>query len=207
MKTIYFILIISFVFAGYVKADSTLIGVWGISPGEDANFAISTDSVYYVDNDTSCKYSVNGDSIFINMGANYIYRAKYILRNDSLILMDKMGTTKYVRFAESRTPTYSSFTMQQNFINITYGIGFNENGVSLYISFIPIVNMDIGISYLLGNISENSRPSFQVNKTYNTPGQFWYVTINTNGDVYIKNVCCTIFSSGASINIGLTYPL
>jgi len=196
MKPIYLILIAFFLFAGSVKGDPTLIGVWGTVKGEDASFEISNDSIYYLHSDVSVKYSVKGDSIFINYASNYIYRARYIVSDDSLILIDKSYTSKFVRFMED-PPKYGSFTMQPSFINITSGLIYDGHCVSFYISFIPISTMQIGVKYLVANISANCRPSVQQKLTYNGE-KTREITINPNGDIYFKIICCSSSSGGVS---------
>ena len=196
MKTIYIILIAFFVFDGTVKADPTLIGVWGVSKGEDASFEISQDSIYYLDSNVSVRYSVIGDSIFINMAPNDVYRAKYILRNDSLILIDDYQTSKFVRFVDEPT-IYGSFTMQPGFSSITSGINYDGHLVSFYIAFIPDSTMQVGVKYLVANISANCRPSVQQNLTYNGD-KTWEITIDPNGDIYFKIICCSSLSGAVS---------
>jgi hypothetical protein len=187
------------------KAVPTLIGVWGVSKGENANFAIEKDSIYYPDAAESLKYSVISDSIFFNGGAY-----KYILRNDSLILIDKFETSKFVslegRSAKDEVPTLEgSFTMQPGFYNITSCITKYENFVSLYIAFFPYSTMQVGVNYLVANISANCRPL--VKQYYKHDGdKSWDITIDPNGDIYFKIKCCSSLSGGVGFNY-ISYPL
>jgi len=74
-----------------------LLGIWGSSPNENANFEILKDSIYYPDDFAYVKYTTKGDSIFIDYDGA-IYKAKYLVRNDTLTMIDKNNIDVFIRF-------------------------------------------------------------------------------------------------------------
>ena len=78
-----------------------LIGVWGFKKGDNAVFEIKSDSIFYVDELYSIKYSATNDSLFFYFNNNYKYNTKYLVTPDSLILYkNNKAENRYLRFTE-----------------------------------------------------------------------------------------------------------
>ncbi|NNV55172.1 hypothetical protein [Limnovirga soli] len=79
------------------QANNKLLGIWSDGSSENATFIIKSDSVYYVDQFKSYKYVLNDDSIKI-IYPDWIYAAKVIFKNDTLILESEDGTSEFLKF-------------------------------------------------------------------------------------------------------------
>ena len=79
---------------------SKIMGIWTDGSTENATFEINSKSFYYVDDFKDYSYELNKDTIQINY-ADHVYRAKILLRNDTLIMNSKeYKQAKYWRFKE-----------------------------------------------------------------------------------------------------------
>jgi hypothetical protein len=74
-----------------------LLGIWTDGGSTNASFVIKKDSIFYVDQFTSYKYELNGDSIKIKY-PEMIYTGKIRLLKDSLFLESDGETIKYWKF-------------------------------------------------------------------------------------------------------------
>lgn len=75
-----------------------LWGIWGNEGSENAIFDIKTDSIYYVDEMRSYKYSLVGDTIIIYY-PDYSYKSKVRIKGDTLIMDSEVnGQAKFWRF-------------------------------------------------------------------------------------------------------------
>ncbi len=64
----------AFLFASGLN-NPQLIGVWGKVKGENAKFEIKSDSIYYLDDLSSCKYSATNDSLFVDLNG-YMFKVR-----------------------------------------------------------------------------------------------------------------------------------
>ena len=77
-----------------------IMGIWTDGSTENATFEIKSKSIYYVDDFKDYSYELKNDTIEIKY-PDYIYRAKVLLRNDTLIMNSKdYNQAKYWRFKE-----------------------------------------------------------------------------------------------------------
>jgi hypothetical protein len=103
-----------------------------------------------------------------------------------------------------------TFTMQPGVLNFTSSITNNGATVSFYLGFVPNGTLNPMTNYLIANISANCRPSVQrVIRYYGD--KTWDITINPNGDMYVKIVCgaggsCSPLNGAAGFGT-ITYPL
>lgn len=74
-----------------------LIGAWTDGGTENATFNIQKNSIFYVDQLTAYKYSLNGDSIKI-FYPDWVFSGAVRLTKDTLVIVSEDGTTKYWRF-------------------------------------------------------------------------------------------------------------
>ena len=74
-----------------------LNGVWTDGSTENSTFTISNKQIQYTDQLQSIPFSFFHDSIQIEF-ASLPYKAHFILSNDTLILNDENGETKFFRF-------------------------------------------------------------------------------------------------------------
>ncbi|WP_207420062.1 hypothetical protein [Desertivirga brevis] len=81
--------------AGPLK--SKVQGIWTNGTSENATFAIRKDSIFYVDQLTSFKYRISGDSIQIYY-PDFLYSGKIKFRKDTLILSSEYEDTRFWRF-------------------------------------------------------------------------------------------------------------
>ncbi|WP_291274396.1 hypothetical protein [Flavobacterium sp.] len=88
-----------------IKNDSKIsnhmiLGVWTNGSTENATFEIKSNTIYYVDDFKDYNYSLQNDTIEINY-PDYVYRAKVLLKNDTLIMNSKeYNQAKYWKFKE-----------------------------------------------------------------------------------------------------------
>ncbi len=81
-------------------SNKEILGVWTNGAHQNANFEITPKTFYYVDDFKDYEYTLENDSIAIKY-PDYVYRAKIILKGDSLIMNSKkFGQSKYWRFKE-----------------------------------------------------------------------------------------------------------
>lgn len=77
-----------------------IMGIWTNGSTENATFEIKSKSIYYVDDFQDYSYKLKNDTIEIKY-PDYIYRAKILLKNDTLIMNSKeYSQAKYWRFKE-----------------------------------------------------------------------------------------------------------
>ncbi|MEY4963050.1 MAG: hypothetical protein RLZZ323_369 [Bacteroidota bacterium] len=76
-----------------------IIGIWTQKGSINADFKIDNERFYYVDDFEFYKYSLNGDIIKIYY-TDYIYEGKVSFKNDTLIISNKDGEGRYLRFKE-----------------------------------------------------------------------------------------------------------
>ncbi|QNP53509.1 hypothetical protein [Hymenobacter qilianensis] len=77
--------------------NSKILGAWTNNSSENAIFDIRKDSIYYVDDLISYKYSMNRDSIKIDY-LDWAFVGAVSFARDSLIISSKDGVTKYWKF-------------------------------------------------------------------------------------------------------------
>jgi hypothetical protein len=78
---------------------SNLLGIWTDGSSENATFDIKKDSIYYVDQFASYKYSLRADSIKINY-PDYTFAGAVSFSKDTMIIASEDGTTKYWKFKD-----------------------------------------------------------------------------------------------------------
>lgn len=104
MKTTKMLLIVTMMIVlaqCFAQTSDLLKGVWGYKKGNNAVFEITAESIYYVDEMNSIKYSATVDSLIFIFENNYKYRTKYKVTTDSLILYkNNKVESRYVRFTE-----------------------------------------------------------------------------------------------------------
>jgi len=187
--TIIFFSICNINICGFAQNNSLLLGVWGFNRSENAVFEIKSDSIYYVDEMVSKKYTATNDSLIFDFDG-YKYRTKYVVSNDSLIFYkNNKIENRYIRFLES-----GNFTIQPGYTLITSNITSYGSYASFYLVFFPTSTMSVGTSYRVATVSENCRPLAPRVLSLTAGSRTWSVTINPNGDVY-----ATIVSGSAII--------
>jgi hypothetical protein len=78
--------------------DSLLLGAWTDGSSENASFAISKDSIFYVEALTSYQYTLKGDSLIIAF-PGMKFRGTVTVKGDTLTINEPgSGTSKYTRF-------------------------------------------------------------------------------------------------------------
>lgn len=199
-KISFYIIFIALLFSSASSLfGQNLIGVWGTSNNDNASFKINSDSIYYVESATSCKYIIKDDSIFINIDQDEVYKAKYTVRNDSLLLADEKETNVFVRITQGRITESGTFTMLPGFNYLTNSIKNYGGYAMFYFVFWPSSYMSVGTSYRVATIGENCWPFAIRVLSFTSGGNTWSVTVNPNGDVYARIV------SGSGIS-GSPYP-
>jgi hypothetical protein len=78
---------------------SDLSGVWTDGSSENATLDIRKDSIYYVDQSASYKYSLSNDSIKI-LYPDWTFTGAVIFNKDTLVIASEDGTTKYWKFKD-----------------------------------------------------------------------------------------------------------
>jgi hypothetical protein len=78
---------------------SDLAGVWTDGSSENATLDIRKDSIYYVDQSASYKYSLSNDSIKI-IYPDWTFTGAVIFNKDTLVMASEDGTTKYWKFKD-----------------------------------------------------------------------------------------------------------
>jgi hypothetical protein len=78
---------------------SDLSGVWTDGSSENAILDIRKDSIYYVDQSASYKYSLSNDSIKI-LYPDWTFTGAVIFNKDTLVIASEDGTTKYWKFKD-----------------------------------------------------------------------------------------------------------
>jgi len=76
---------------------SNFLGLWTDGNNENASFDIRKDSIYYVDQLATYKYSIVGDSIRIYY-PQWTFTGAIVLSNDTLTITSREGTTQYWKF-------------------------------------------------------------------------------------------------------------
>jgi hypothetical protein len=84
-----------------IKAEQTdssnILGVWTDGSSENASFYIKKDSIYYVDQFATYKYSVTDDSIKIYY-PDWTFTGAISLSKDTLTIISEDSMTKYWKF-------------------------------------------------------------------------------------------------------------
>lgn len=81
------------------NASLNILGIWTDGSSENASFDIRKDSIYYVDQFATYKYSIAGDSIKIYY-PGWTFTGAISLSKDTLIIASEDGMTKYWRFKD-----------------------------------------------------------------------------------------------------------
>lgn|SRR5690554_1497615 len=81
----------------YYNQGNKLIGLWSIVGEGNSLFKISIDSIYYLESNTTYKYEVKEDSLFIYHDG-YIYKSSYNFSKDKLIITGSNGIDTFVEF-------------------------------------------------------------------------------------------------------------
>ena len=76
-----------------------VFGIWTDGSSENANFEIRKDSIYYVDQFASYKYSLSSDSIKI-LYTDWTFTGAVSFTKDTMIIASENGTTKYWKFKD-----------------------------------------------------------------------------------------------------------
>ena len=215
---------------------TSFTGGWNVNIGENDGFSLSlqqvnntitgihtasADNGSFIDTSMHNEITINGiaqggDSAIVSFLSGYCGK-----QGTAVIKMINPTQIQWRVISKPNGPFYiplnaimdlapfgGNFTMQPNFIFITSGIYAYGPNVSLYISFITTTTMYIGSTCLLGNVSENCRPSSPIHQKYVTPDRIWDITINSNGDFYISfSSGYYMLSAASTVNIGVSYPL
>lgn len=78
-------------------SNSNLLGAWTDGSSENASFEIRKDSIYYVDQFATYKYSLTGDIIKIYY-PDWTFTGAINFSKDTLTIASEDGTTKYWKF-------------------------------------------------------------------------------------------------------------
>jgi len=78
---------------------SKQLGIWTDGSSENATFDIKKDSIYYVDQFTTYKYSLREDSIKI-FYPDWTFAGAVSFSKDTMIIASENGTTKYWKFKD-----------------------------------------------------------------------------------------------------------
>jgi biotin-(acetyl-CoA carboxylase) ligase len=78
---------------------NSVLGAWTDGSTENATFDIQQDSIFYVDQFTAYKYSLEGDSITITY-PDWVFSGKVSFIKDTLVITSEDGPTKYWKFTE-----------------------------------------------------------------------------------------------------------
>jgi hypothetical protein len=81
------------------NSDNLIFGVWRSLNDEDPIFEIKRDSIYYIDQFASYKYSIIDDSITI-FYSDYNFKSHIKLIQDTLIFKNAEQTDTYIRFKD-----------------------------------------------------------------------------------------------------------
>lgn len=76
---------------------SKLLGIWTDGNSENAVFDIRKDSIYYVDQFATYRYSLTGDTITI-FYPDWTFTGAISFSKDTLIIASEDGVTKYWKF-------------------------------------------------------------------------------------------------------------
>jgi hypothetical protein len=76
-----------------------IIGIWTSEGSINADFKIDKKTFYYVEDFAYYRYKMIGNNIKI-FYPDYVYKAKIVFKNDTLILINKDYETKYWRFKD-----------------------------------------------------------------------------------------------------------
>jgi hypothetical protein len=76
-----------------------IIGIWASKNKEPLTVKITKDSIYFTEHFESYKYTLKGDSMFINY-PDFLFAAKAYFNGDTLVMEAEHGKSKYVRFKQ-----------------------------------------------------------------------------------------------------------
>jgi len=82
--------------------NNSIIGCWGnhIETGNSILCITDTDSLFWVDPSLWCTYSINNDTITMNIDTFIYFQGRIEIRNDTLILMNCDFSWEYERYKE-----------------------------------------------------------------------------------------------------------
>lgn len=82
--------------------NNSIIGCWGnhIETGNSILCITDTDSLFWVDPSLWCTYSINNDTITMNIDTFIYFQGRIEIRNDTLILMNSDFSWEYERYKE-----------------------------------------------------------------------------------------------------------
>jgi hypothetical protein len=79
------------------KLETKILGIWTDGTTDNAAFEIRKDSIFYVDQLLTFKYSIDKDSIQINYN-DWVFKSKIFIQKDTLFLSSEFDTSKYWHF-------------------------------------------------------------------------------------------------------------
>jgi len=205
-KTIFkiFLLFIGIlVFIQNVQSNSLLIGVWGPSKLENAQIVIKKDSIYYLESNSFQKYQVSIDSIFIDLGDNESYSAKYLLKGDSLIFSNSDGIFRLVSLPKGRTPVVSVFSLKPGFQYVSSRIEDFVKYATFSLSFYPNTTMIINNNYFVATVGKDFWPDTLKTVFFSENGRKWNITIKPDGRIYLKIVSGTNLNAAVRVSFDL----
>jgi hypothetical protein len=102
----------------------------------------------------------------------------------------------------------SAYSWQTGFASSYNSIAINGSTVNMYFNFYPTAAaMQTGTTYLVANIMPQYCPSATRNVTYTVNGRTWYVSIYSNGNMYITIQSGSSLPVNSGVTLNISYAL